>query len=109
MEFRRLLLKNLQLILFIFLISVAIFFRFWHIKDYIVFLGDEGRDMLVIRKIFTEKSLPFLGPTASVGGFYLGPIYYWMAAPFLFLWRYDPVGPSYMVAIFGVATVLVLY
>ncbi|MBI4037469.1 glycosyltransferase family 39 protein [Candidatus Curtissbacteria bacterium] len=62
-----------------------------------------------MRKIFTEKDTPFIGPTASVGGFFLGPIYYWMAAPFLFIARYDPVGPAYMVAIFGVATVFLLF
>ena len=97
------------LFLFILLILVAVFFRFYKIRDYIVFLGDEGRDMIVIRDIFVKHHIPFLGPTASVGGFYLGPIYYWMAAPFLLLWGFDPVGPSYMVAIFGLLTVLLLY
>ncbi|KKR51401.1 MAG: Glycosyl transferase family 39 [Candidatus Curtissbacteria bacterium GW2011_GWA1_40_16] len=90
-------------------VLVTIFFRFWQIRDYMVFLGDEGRDMIVIRDIFVKHHIPFLGPTASVGGFYLGPIYYWMAAPFLFLWRFDPVGPSYMVATVGFLTVLLLY
>src|SRR3989344_3337643 len=82
-------------------VLVAIFFRFWMIRDYMVFLGDEGRDMIVIRDIFVKHHIPFLGPTASVGGFYLGPIYYWMAAPFLLLSGFDPVGPSYMVATVG--------
>ena len=101
--------KNYQLIVLSSVILVAIFFRFWQIRDYVVFLGDEGRDMIVMRNIFINKNLPFLGPTASVGGFYLGPIYYWMAAPFLYLWQFDPVGPSYFVAIVGVATVFLLY
>lgn len=101
--------KYHELILVILLILFAAFFRFWQIKDYVVFLGDEGRDMLVLREIFTKGHIPFLGPSASVGGFYLGPIYYWMAAPFLLLWRFDPTGPSYMVAIIGVATVFLLY
>lgn len=101
--------KKLQLFLLILLIAVAISFRFWQIRDYVVFLGDEGRDMIVMRNIFTEKKLPFLGPTASVGGFYLGPIYYWMAAPFLLLSGFDPVGPSYMVALLGIFTVFLLY
>ncbi len=100
---------RLETTLLVILILSAIFFRFWQIRDYVVFLGDEGRDMIVMRRIFTEKQLPFLGPTASVGGFYLGPIYYWMAAPFLLLWRFDPVGPSFLVAILGVGTVLLLY
>lgn len=101
--------KNLEKILLISVIAVAIFFRFWHLRDYVVFLGDEGRDMIVMRDIFINKHLPFLGPSASVGGFYLGPIYYWLAAPFLLLWHFDPVGPSYFVAIMSVATVLLLY
>lgn len=101
--------KHLELIILVFLLAIAIFFRFWQLKDYVVFLGDEGRDMLIMRDIFVNLNLPFLGPTASVGGFYLGPLYYWMAAPFLFLWRFNPEGPSYMVAIFGVTTILLLY
>lgn len=101
--------KRIEIIILILLLLIAIFFRFWRVRDYVVFLGDEGRDMIVMRKIFTERKLPFLGPTASVGGFYLGPIYYWMAAPFLWLWRYDPAGPAYFVAVLGVATVFLLY
>lgn len=100
---------KLKLALVILLLVVAIFFRFWQIKAYVVFLGDEGRDMIVMRDIFVNKHLPFLGPTASVGGFYLGPVYYWMAAPFLLLANFDPVGPSYFVAALGVATVFLLY
>ena len=101
--------KKIQTAMLIVVILIAIFFRFWQIRDYVVFLGDEGRDMIVMRNMFLQKRLTFLGPTASVGGFYLGPIYYWMAAPFLLLSRFDPVGPSYMVAILGVATVYLLF
>lgn len=98
-----------ELFVLVVLILIASFFRFWQIRDYVVFLGDEGRDMIVMRQIFTNGKLPFLGPTASVGGFYLGPIYYWMAAPFLGLFGYDPVGPSVFVATVGVLTVLLLF
>ncbi len=101
--------KTLATALLIILLATAIFFRFYKIRDYVVFLGDEGRDMLIMRKMILEKRPTFLGPTASVGGFYLGPIYYWMAAPFLLISRFDPVGPSYFVAALGVATVLLLY
>lgn len=101
--------KRLEFIIFAAVILIAIFFRFWQIRNYVVFLGDEGRDMLVMRNMILEKRPVFLGPTASVGGFYLGPIYYWMAAPFLALSMFDPIGPSIMVAAFGVATVILLY
>lgn len=98
-----------ELFLLAAVLIVTIFFRFWQIRDYVVFLGDEGRDMIVMRNMLVEKRPTFLGPTASVGGFYLGPIYYWMAAPFLLVSRFDPVGPAYLVAILGVTTVFLLY
>lgn len=72
------------------------------------FLGDEGRDVLVVYNIL-HGDLTLLGPTASVGGFFLGPIYYYFMAPFLWLFNYSPLGPAVMVALFGVATVILIY
>jgi 4-amino-4-deoxy-L-arabinose transferase-like glycosyltransferase len=100
---------NLKDLLPIILIILAgAFLRLYRIKDYIVFLGDEGRDALVVWNIL-HGHLTLLGPTASVGGFFLGPIYYYMMAPFLLLFNYDPVGPAVMVALFGLATIYLLY
>lgn len=87
---------------------LATYLRLFKIGDYLTFLGDEGRDVLVAKHIL-EGDFTLLGPRASAGDFFLGPIYYYMMAPFLWLWHYDPVGPAIMVALFGVATVIVLY
>ena len=93
----------------IFLILIfAAFLRLYRIQDYMTFLGDEGRDVLVVYNILHGK-LTLLGPTASVGGFFLGPIYYYFMAPFLWLFNYNPVGPAIMVALFGIATVYLTY
>jgi 4-amino-4-deoxy-L-arabinose transferase-like glycosyltransferase len=59
--------------------------------------------------IFLHGHLTLLGPTSSVGGFFLGPIYYYFMAPFLWLFNYNPVGPAVMVALFGIATVWLIY
>jgi 4-amino-4-deoxy-L-arabinose transferase-like glycosyltransferase len=72
------------------------------------FLGDEGRDVLVVYNIL-HGHLTLLGPTSSVGGFFLGPIYYYFMVPFLWIFNYNPVGPAVMVALFGVATVWLVY
>lgn len=84
------------------------FLRLYKISEYMTFLGDEGRDAIVAREIL-QGHLTLLGPRASAGDFFLGPIYYYMIAPFLFLTRYDPVGPAIMVALFGVGTVFLVY
>ena len=96
---------NLLLLL---ILLLAAFLRLYRIQDYMTFLGDEGRDVLVAYNIL-HGHLTLLGPTSSVGGFFLGPIYYYFMAPFLFLFNYNPVGPAVMVALFGIATVWLLY
>jgi len=90
------------------IIILAAFLRLYRIADYMTFLGDEGRDVLKAYDIL-HGHLTLLGPTSSVGGFFLGPIYYYFMAPFLWLFNYNPVGPAVMVAFFGVATVWLIY
>lgn len=84
------------------------FLRLYRIGDYLTFLGDEGRDALVVKGIL-EGRLTLLGPRASAGDFFLGPIYYYFMAPFLWLWHLDPVGPAIMIGIIGTITVYLVY
>lgn len=96
-----------KIFLFLILLTAA-FLRLYKIDEYMTFLGDEGRDVLVVYNIL-HGHLTLLGPTASVGGFFLGPVYYYFMAPFLWLFQYNPVGPAVMVALFGIATVWFVY
>ncbi len=95
-------------ILFVILL-VGAYLRVYKISEYMTFLGDEGRDVLVVKRMIVDGKFTLLGPTASVGGFFLGPIYYYFMLPFLWLWRLDPSGPAVMVAIFGIATIYIVY
>ena len=90
------------------ILILSFFLRFYRIEDYMTFLGDEGRDVLTVYNIL-HGHLTLLGPTSSVGGFFLGPIYYYFMAPFLFIFNYNPVGPAVMIAILGVITVYLVY
>lgn len=94
--------------LLILILLLAAFMRLYRIQDYITFLGDEGRDVLIVYNILHGHPT-LLGPNASVGGFFLGPIYYYFMTPFLWLFNYNPVGPAVMVSLFGVATVWLVY
>src|SRR5438046_8567081 len=99
---------NFSLILLILILFLAAFMRRYRISDYMTFLGDEGRDVLVALGIL-QGHFTLLGPRASAGDFFTGPIYYYMMTPFLWLFHFDPVGPAVMVALFGVATVGLIY
>lgn len=100
--------KTLVLILLIGIILLAAYLRLYRISDYMTFLGDEGRDVLVAKSIL-EGNFTLLGPRSSAGDFFMGPAYYYMITPWLWLFNYDPVGPAVMVAILSVVTVWLIY
>lgn len=101
--------NRMEFIAILILILVASILRLWKIYDYQTFLGDEGRDALVLLNIVRDGKLTLLGPAASVGGFFLGPAYYYLVLPGFILSGLSPVGMSTEVALFGVATVVLLY
>lgn len=91
------------------ILLLGAYLRLYKISAYMTFLGDEGRDVLIVKRMIVDGKWTLLGPTASVGGFFMGPIYYYFMVPFLWLWRLDPVGPAIMVALFGIATIYLMY
>ncbi|MBU1033778.1 glycosyltransferase family 39 protein [Patescibacteria group bacterium] len=100
--------KKEYLFLF-FILALAIFLRFFNLKNTFMFQGDQGRDALVVSQIFKEKDPVFIGPVTSIGNMYLGPFYYYFMLPFLFLSYPNPIGPVYAVAGLSVLTVFLLF
>lgn len=97
--------NKIEFALFILILLIASFFRLWRIDEYLPFMGDEGRDVRVVRRFLTDFDLMFIGPRTSIGDMYLGPLYYYLIAPFLGLFRFSPAGPVVFVAALGIATV----
>ncbi len=91
------------------ILGLAIILRFYRINEYMTFLGDEGRDVIVIKKILTMGDFPLLGPPTSVGNMYLGPLYYYMMVVAMAIFWLNPVAAAGMVAIIGVASVGLIY
>ena len=101
--------NKVEFLFALFIILLALSLRLYRIDEYMTFLGDEGRDMLIMQKIWVEKDIPFIGPPTSVGNMYLGPLYYYMMAiPTGIFWM-NPVSASVMVALIGTLTVGFIY
>lgn len=98
-----------EFILLLIVLSVASFMRLYRISDYMTFLGDEGRDVIIVRRFITEAHPMLIGPGTSIGNMYLGPLYYYMMAPALLLANFSPVGPAVMVALLGIVTVFMIW
>ncbi len=67
------------------------------------------RDMNVLYDFFYHHQVILLGPSASLGGFNFGAMYYYLLAPFVYLFRMAPYGALMAGAITSVASVYVLY
>lgn len=95
--------------LIILLTLIGGFLRLYKLETNLQFLGDQGRDALVIKRLIVDYNLPFIGPITSIGSFYLGPLYYYLMAPFLWLFKLNPIGPAYATAFIGIITIPAIY
>lgn len=91
------------------ILLVAIFLRFYNLRDSLMFQGDQGRDVLIVSRIFKNLDPVFIGPVTSIGNMYLGPFYYYFMLPFLMLSYPSPMGPVYGVAFLAVLTVFLIF
>lgn len=101
--------NRFEFIVLLLILLVGAFLRLYKINQYMTFLGDEGRDVIVVRNLLVHADPILIGPGTSIGNMYLGPIYYYMMAPALFLAGYSPVGPAVMIALLGIATVFLVW
>ncbi len=101
--------RNFHIICLLCIILLGAVLRLYRIRDYLGFLGDEGRDALVVKRMLVDHKFTLLGPITSVGLMHLGPMYYYFMMPFLALTLLDPVGPAIMVALFSLATIFLIW
>jgi len=91
------------------LILIAAFLRFYNFYDAVTFLGDQGRDAIIIKRIVTLEHFPAIGAPTSIGAIFLGPFYYYFLSPFLLLGNFNPVGLALGVALISLAGMGVIY
>jgi 4-amino-4-deoxy-L-arabinose transferase-like glycosyltransferase len=91
------------------LLLVATFLRLWNFESTLQFLGDQGRDALIAKRILVDHRPVLIGPVTSTGNMYLGPLYYYFMVPFLAVTYPSPLGPAYAIAFFSILAVFLLY
>ncbi len=91
------------------ILAASVFLRLYRLPAYMEFLGDQGRDVLIVRRFLKQGDLMFIGPQTSIGNMYLGPWYYYLIAPSLLLANFNPIGPAVFNAFVGVASVYFIW
>ena len=87
------------------ILLIGALLRLYRIDEYLTFLGDEGRDAIVVRRLLVNFDPILVGPGTSIGNMYLGPLYYYLIAPFLFIANFSPAGPAVFIALLSVLTI----
>ncbi len=90
-------------------IIAAIILRFYKIGPFTVFLSDQGRDAIIVKRIITFEHFPAIGPPTSIGHIFLGPFYYYLIAPFLWIAQLNPAGMAVGVAILSIIGLISCY
>lgn len=83
-------------------------YRLYNLQETLQFQADQGRDAIIAFGIL-QGDLTLVGPSTSVGDMFLGPLYYYFMAPWLWIFGLNPIGPAVGVALIGIITVPILY
>ena len=92
-----------------FVLVLGFFVRVYRTSDLLGFYYDQGRDALVIWKLWHEGRPFLIGPVTGLAGIFLGPFYYYLIAPFYLIGGGNPVYPAVFLAFLTVCGVFMLF
>lgn len=97
-------------LLLIGIFCLFVFLRFYDLENKTPFAWDQTRDAWKMRQILVERKFPLEGATAKgSSGFYIGPAYYYLLAPFYWVSGRDPIAAPVFAGVVAVATFWVFY
>ena len=110
MNLKRLVLLHWPIII---ILAFAAVVRFWRLEALTTFGSDQGYDFLIVKRMLVDGKFtllgPKIGPYNNIGNLYLGPAYYYLIAPFLFAFHFNPIGPAVFTASLAIATIFMIY
>ena len=91
------------------ILTLAFIIRVYRINDLLGFYYDQGRDALVIWKLWHEGKMFLIGPVTGLSGIFLGPFYYYLIAPLYLIGRGNPLFPSVFLAVLSTLSLYIIY
>lgn len=99
---------NKKLVITIFLLGISLRFQ-ETISGNFLFLIDQGRDMLAVKRIIFDHSLTLIGPYTSLQGVFQGPLWYYLLAVPTIILGGNPWGTVILMLIISVSALVVAY
>ena len=89
-------------------LAAVIFHQFYNLGHTARFTQDESSDLVRMRQYYTERKLSLVGPISSDNSKVFSSLTYYMVMPFAAATGFEPIGPVYGTAFWGVLTAVVL-
>ncbi len=100
--------KNKSALLLIGIIFLGAILRFYHMKDLTTFRGDQAIELTGAANILKGK-FTLLGIKTSNSELHNGAVMYYLLAPFLILFHFDPIAGGVLQSILSLATIPIVY
>jgi 4-amino-4-deoxy-L-arabinose transferase-like glycosyltransferase len=86
-----------------------LFVRIYRTEALLGFYYDQGRDAMVIWRLWYESKFFLIGPVTGLAGIFLGPFYYYLISPFYLISGGDPVLPAVFLAFLSTIAIYFLF
>lgn len=97
-------------LLFVFSILIfALFLRIYNLSQSMSFIGDQGWFYLSARNILLTGNIPLVGITSSHIWLHQGPLWTYMLAVMLFIFKFNPISGAYLTASLGILGIFLIY
>src|SRR4030066_2390927 len=70
---------------------LGIFLRFYQIKERFIFGHDHDLAFWIVKDVLLNKHFRLIGQETSTQGIFIGPLYYYLQAPFFAIFRMDAI------------------
>ncbi|MCR4263326.1 MAG: glycosyltransferase family 39 protein [Candidatus Roizmanbacteria bacterium] len=100
---------KMEIILLLLLVT-HIFFRFYLLAERAHLGWDEVDAAWAAKRIIVDKEVLFQGPVAKGNsGIYMGPLYYYLVAPFYYFTNLHPIASPIFAGVMSIVSFLVIY
>ena len=87
--------RKIDILLFLFLITVGSFIRFYNVDHVLPYGWDQTRDAFQVKSILAGN-FTLEGPRTGVGHFHLGPLWFYLLVPFFYFTNLDPIASQHL-------------
>lgn len=101
-------LKKIHLML-IGILGISAFLNFYKLDKLMIFIGDQGWFYLSARDMLQTGIIPLVGIPSSHPWIHQGPLWTYMLAVALWIFKFNPVSGAYLTSFLGIVTVFILY